>query len=138
LAALIASVVGHVMGDPDRAALAARDPLAGGVLALAEGAMLLSATDDECLERSFPLYDALYARLIAQLEIERHVPQPAASVLAQTLQIAHGVDRLRQSGQPFSHESFADALRANPEPRGVPAGNGRSAASMQSQGGNGS
>ncbi len=113
LAALVASVVDHVMKDRDRTCVVSRDPLVGGVLAVAEGAMLLSATDGECLKRSIPLYDALYARLTAQLEIERRAPSPPAAVLEQTLKVARAADALRRSRTQFSSGSFADALRAD-------------------------
>ena len=110
LGALVAGVVAHVMHDRDYCGLAPRHPLAGGVLAVAEGTMLLSADDGACLARSLPIYDALYARLTAQREIERHSPSPPASVLEQTLQVARATDRLRQARTHFSGAAFAAAL----------------------------
>ena len=71
---IIVGAVDHVLQDELRTQLEARDPLVGGVLAIAEGTMLISTTDNECLAKSLPIYEALYARLKAQLEIERVVP----------------------------------------------------------------
>jgi hypothetical protein len=112
LGRVVADVVDHVMHDRERSALAARGPLVGGVLALAEGVMVLSATDRECLERSLLLYDALYARLQAQIAIERLMPSPPASVLQQTAQLANATGALRKAPSIYSSEGFVNALRA--------------------------
>jgi hypothetical protein len=100
---VVAEIVGHVMYDSK--------PQAGSILAVGEGTMLLSATDGECLERSLPLYDALYARLQAQIAIEHILPSPPASVLHQTVQLSDATSVLRKSRSRFSSDAFAKALR---------------------------
>jgi len=109
---IASAIVGHVTEDPTRDSLATRDPHVTGVLAIAEGIMLLSATDDECLMRSLPLYDALHARLRAAIELERLVPSPPASIFEQTVQFAKATGALRNSNVPFTGDAFAKALRA--------------------------
>jgi hypothetical protein len=111
LRAIVADVVDHVMHDQDRAGLAARDPHAGGLLALAEGIMLVSASDAECLARSLPLYDALYARLQAQIVLDGLEASPGASVLAQTTVLSDAARTLRAAKSGFSDELLAGALR---------------------------
>jgi hypothetical protein len=111
LGKIVADVVDHVMHDQDRAGLVQREPLTAGVLALAEGNMLLGATDGECLQRSLPLYDALYARLQAQIAIEHGSLSPPASVLEQTIKFSMATSLLRKAAESFSSQSFANALR---------------------------
>ncbi len=54
--------------------------MAVGILAVSEGMMLRCATDDEILERSFPLYDALYANFKAHATLaERGLTPPKAT-----------------------------------------------------------
>jgi hypothetical protein len=109
---IVADVVTHVVEDRDHSSPAARDPRAAGVLAAAEGIMLLSATDEECLARSMLIYDGLYARIQAQLAIEGVAPAREATVLEQTMRLAHATALLRQQGASFSSDSFERALRA--------------------------
>jgi hypothetical protein len=110
LAKIVADVVDHVMHDRDRTGFASRGIFAGGMLALAEGTLLLSTTDEECLERSLPLYDAIYARLQAQIALDQVAPSPPASVLDQTLQLSRAAEVLRGARAPFSGDAFAAAL----------------------------
>lgn len=109
---IVADVVGHVLKDPDRFGLEGRDPRAAGLLALAEGVMLVSANDHECLARSSPVYDALYARVQAQLVTARIAPAAGATVLEQTLKFARATALLRKESASFSSEAFERALRA--------------------------
>ena len=111
-AKIVAEVVDHVVHDRTRSDVTARDPHTAGVLALAEGTMLLSATDGECLERSLPLYDALYARLQAQNAIEALAPSPPATVFEQSLQIASATNELRRMQSDFTSLTFVQALSA--------------------------
>lgn len=106
LEGLVAAGVHHVLHDADSAALGARDPLTGGVLAMAEGAMLLSADDDECLARNFPLYDALWARL----RVETALQAAGGSVMERTLAFARAAAGLRASGSALTPEAFEAAL----------------------------
>jgi hypothetical protein len=106
---VVTEVVSHVMHDRDRGA--SRGQYAAGVLAVAEGTMLLSATDAECLKRSLPVYDALYVRLQAQIAMDCVVPSPPASVLEQTLQLSRATSVLRKDQANFSSDAFAEALR---------------------------
>jgi hypothetical protein len=105
---LIAAGVAHVLQDQDPAAIGRRDPLTGGVLAVAEGLMLLSADDASCLQRSFGLYDALHARLQAEPLVG--AARPGAPVLVRTLAFARGVAALRQAGARFAPDAFRAAL----------------------------
>jgi hypothetical protein len=73
--------------------------------------MLLSSTDGECLTLSLPLYDALYARLQAQIAIERYASSPPASVLDQTMQLSRATSVLREAQVGFSEDAFTWALR---------------------------
>jgi hypothetical protein len=108
---IVADAVDHVMHDVDRAGLAARDPHVAGVLAVAEGIMLLSASDDECLARSLPLYDALYARLQAGIAIARR-PSQSASVLEHAMRLSDAAAILRATKSEFSGDALARALQA--------------------------
>jgi hypothetical protein len=110
--AIVADAVDHVMHDAHHAALAARDPHVGGVLAVAEGIMLLSASDDECLARSLPLYDALYARLQAGIAMARQ-PLQSASVLEQAMRLSDAAAILRATKSEFSSETLIHALQAD-------------------------
>ena len=112
LAAVIADVVDHVMQDAGPAALVRRGPLVGGALAVAEGLMLLSTTDAECLDRSLPFYDALFARLQAQVVIDEQMRPDQNSPLAQTLEISRATRELRRRGEGFSAHVLGEALRS--------------------------
>jgi hypothetical protein len=117
LGRIVADVVDHVMNDRDGTGLGSREPHVGGVLALVEGIMLLSATDSECLERSLPFYDALYARSQAQIVIERlAAPSQSASVLERTVQISNATGVLRKSRCSFSSDAFVSALGCGSAP----------------------
>jgi len=107
---VVAAVVEHVMQDPDRSALATRNPHVAGLLAVAEGMMLLSATDMECLTCSLPVYDALYARLQAQIAVEQSRGCESTTVLEETLRFSRAVSAIRASQHPFSLERFGNAL----------------------------
>jgi len=109
LGRIVADVVDHVMKDRGRVGLALRDPHVGGALAIAEGTMLLAATDTDCLQLSLPLYDALYARLQAQIALEGLAKSPG-SVLEETVQISNATRVLRESRWNFSSDAFAKAL----------------------------
>jgi hypothetical protein len=108
--------VNHVMHDASRSGISKREPLAGGALAFTEGIFLLSATDEECLERCLPLYDALYARLLAQVALDQSVHLSRESVLTQTVTLANATRELRRRQLSFSEVAFAEALKV-----GVPA-----------------
>jgi hypothetical protein len=108
---IVADTVAHVMQDRSRAQVATRDPHVSGVLTLAEGTMLLSATDHECLARCLPMYDAIYARLQAQIELEAaRLDNRCASVLDETTMIAEAVRQLRKSKAAYTAQRFAAAL----------------------------
>lgn len=109
---IVSGVVAHVMQDANVDGLQSRDARIAGLLTLAEGIMLVSATDDDCLERSLPLYDALYARIQAHGVMARVATAASStSVLQQTLQFAHATAALRAVRAPFSPDAFARALR---------------------------
>jgi hypothetical protein len=112
LAQVVADVVSHVMQDSHRAQLAQRHEWTGGVLGVAEGIMLLSADDTECLDRSLPIYDALYARLQAEAEIQRASPNSTQKVLEKTVRFAQGVRDLRKREEEFSPAAFKASLGA--------------------------
>ena len=107
---IITEGVNHVLRDASRSDASKREPLAGGALAFTEGMFLLSVTDEECLQRCLPLYDALYARLLAQVVLDQHAPLSAEPVLTQTVSLANATRELRQRQQGFSEAAFADAL----------------------------
>jgi len=105
-----ADAVAHVMQDGERRSASRRNALASGLLAVAEGMMLLSASDAECLNQSIPVYDAFYARLQAQQEIDRRAPSPPATVLEQTLLFSRGARDLRAAGTRYNPAAFAKVL----------------------------
>ena len=111
LSKIIADAVNHVMHDASRSGMSKREPLAGGALAFTEGIFLLSATDEECLERCLPLYDALYARLVAQVALDQSAHLSRESVLTQTVSLANATGELRRRKLNFSEVTFADALK---------------------------
>jgi hypothetical protein len=111
LSKIIADAVNHVMHDASRSGMSKREPLAGGALAFTEGIFLLSATDEECLERCLPLYDALYARLVAQVALDQSAHLSRESVLTQTVSLANATRELRRRTLDFSEVAFADALK---------------------------
>jgi hypothetical protein len=108
--AIVADIVGHVMHDPHRDGLAHRVPEAGGLLAIAEGIMLLSVGDGECLERSLLIYDALYARLQARIAMARTLSPKSASMLQEAMRLSGAVGAMRRAQCHFSAAAFADAL----------------------------
>lgn len=94
MAEVVEAVVGYVMqGVPARETFE-HAPLALGVLCVAEGLMLLTATDDECLKQSMPLYDALYARI----QVEQAMTQNAGRELSR-LEAAVGVIRVVENAR---------------------------------------
>jgi hypothetical protein len=111
LSNIIADAVNHVMHDASPSGMSKREPLAGGALAFTEGIFLLSATDQECLERCLPLYDALYARLVAQVALDQNAQLSRESVLTQTVSLANATGELRRRKLDFSEVAFADALK---------------------------
>ncbi len=100
MARIVSDTVAHVMHDADRAALARRDPHVLGFLAVTEGVMLHARSDEACLSRSLPLFDALYLRLQAQGALSG-TPLEEARVLTA------GVAALRAEAAPFSEAAFA-------------------------------
>ena len=110
LGEIVAEVVAHVMRDRERSGTTEREQHVGGILAIAEGIMLLSSTDAECLNLSLPLYDALYTRLHAQIVLDALLPSPPATVLEQTMLFAKGTRVLRQSNCVFSSDTFTKAV----------------------------
>jgi hypothetical protein len=108
---IISQGVNHVMHDASRSGISKREPLASGALAFTEGIFLLSATDEECLERCLPLYDALYARLLAQAALDQSAHLSRESVLTQTVTLANATRELRRRQLSFSEVAFADALK---------------------------
>lgn len=111
LSRIIAGGVNHVMHDASRSDISKRESLAGGALALTEGIFLLSANDEECLDRCVPLYDALYARLLAQVALDQNASLTYVSVFTQTLSIANVTRELRQQRLTFSEAAFANVLK---------------------------
>jgi hypothetical protein len=110
LSKIIADAVDHVMHDASPSGLSEREPLAGGALALIEGIFLLSPTDEVCLERCLPLYDALYARLEAQVALDQSPHVSHESVLTQTVSLANATRELRRRQLNFSAVAFSEAL----------------------------
>lgn len=106
MARIVSDTVKHVMHDPDRAALGWRDPHVLGVLAVTEGVMLDSASDEECLTRSMPLFDALHARMQAHPALARDHATP----LEETRSLVARVALLRANNDPFSAEALAAAM----------------------------
>jgi hypothetical protein len=105
---IIADGVDHFIHDADAGGLSHRDRLLPGLAALAEGAMLLSVDDYEGLERGSVVFDALYARLVAEAVFE------AAGVderpMARALRLVHATGGLRAGKEAFSAVAFAKAL----------------------------
>ena len=100
---LVAAGVRSVM-EPNAPAT---DQRAFGVLAIAEGMLLRAASDAECLQRSLPLYDALFTRLYAQVALDGEgSPDP----LACTLRLASAASRLRRTPGRFDLERLRAAL----------------------------
>jgi hypothetical protein len=111
LSEIISDGVKHVMHDASRSSISKREPLAGGALAITEGIFLLSTTDDQCLERCLLLYDALYARLLAQAVLDESAHLSRESVLTQTVSLANATGELRQRQLDFSEATFERALK---------------------------
>lgn len=107
MARIVSDTVKHVMHDPDRAALGSRDPHVLGFLAVTEGMMLDSCSDEECLTRSLPLFDALHARMQAQPALARDGGTP----LDETRALVTSVAALRANDAPFSVETSAPAVQ---------------------------
>lgn len=114
LSGIISDGVHHVMQDASRADESNRSPLAAGVLAFTEGVFVTSTSDQECLQRCLPLYDALYARLLAQSALDQNVSLASQSVLEQTVAVASATRVLRERGSSFTQVAFAQALTAAP------------------------
>jgi len=109
---VVTAVVEHVMQDPDRSTLGTRNAHAAGLLAVAEGIMLLSSTDTECLARSLPVYDAFYARLQAQTAFAQAPRRPeSTTVLKDTVRFSKAVRELRAAQCAYSIERFRSVLR---------------------------
>lgn len=86
--------------------------LAAGVQALSEGVLLLSRSDSEQLERSFPLFDALYATLQMELLMrargeERPQGGLSAGMWRTVFSMALGIF-LRRKGRTFSSARATD------------------------------
>jgi hypothetical protein len=111
LSEIISEGVKHVMHDASRSSISKREPLAGGALAITEGIFLLSATDEQCLERCLLLYDALYTRLLAQAVLDESAHLSRESVLTQTVSLANATGELRQRQLDFSEATFEHALK---------------------------
>jgi hypothetical protein len=105
---IIADGVGHFIHDADASGLSHRDRLLPGLVALTEGAMLLSGDDYEGLERVSIVFDALYARLVAGAALE------AAGVderpMDRALRLVHASGRLRATKEAFSAVAFGKVL----------------------------
>jgi hypothetical protein len=115
LSALISDGVRHIMQDASRADAAQRSPIAAGALAITEGILLTSSSDQECLERCLSLYDALHARLLGQVVLDHNPNLAAQSILQQTLALASATRALREKGLSFSEAAFVQTLSAAPE-----------------------
>jgi hypothetical protein len=94
LAAIVTNVVHHVMDDRGSQE-AVFNSVALGLLAVTEGIMLISTSDEETLRRCTTLYDALYARIQAQSCIDALMSRPPATVLEQTEVLAKAAERQR-------------------------------------------
>ena len=105
--AVVNALVDHVMHDP----AGQSTPAATGLLGVVEGVMVRSGSDAECLERSLPLYDALFAGIAARQAAEAVTSE--GTVLASTIRFAKAVASLRQDGAAFSPERFGAALNGS-------------------------
>ena len=101
----------YVMQDALRSDTLKRLPITAGILAITEGIVLTSASDQECLERCLPVYEALYARLQAQVVMDQDAEISAQSVLKQTVGLAIAARTLRRQRLAFSERTFAQALK---------------------------
>ena len=101
---VVNALVNHVMHDP----AGQSTPATMGLLGVVEGVMVRSGSDAECLERSLPLYDALFAGIAARQAAEAATSE--GTVLASTVRLAKVVAFLRQNGAVFSPERFGAAL----------------------------
>jgi hypothetical protein len=110
MSSIIADTVSHVMNDAARSDLAKREPYVGGILAITEGALLLSASDEECLERCLPVYDAFLARLQAQIAVDQGDPAPP-TVLSQTVLLSNAAREMRNRQACFSPTLFTGLLK---------------------------
>ena len=117
LSGIISDGVQHVMLDALRSDASNRSPLAAGALAFTEGVFVTSTSDQECLQRCLPLYDALYARLLAQSALDQNVSFASQSVLKQTLAVASAIRELREQQSSFTQSAFAKALTAASAPK---------------------
>jgi hypothetical protein len=111
LSTIVSHVVEHVLCDHDRVALAGRDPHVAGVLGLAEGIMVMSSTDAECLRQSLPIYDALYARLQVQIALDQLTHSQPVSILARAVEISNLTRELRRLGRGCSTETLLTVLQ---------------------------
>ena len=100
--------VEYIVHDASADGLRVRDPLIGGFLALAEGVMLLSADDHECLSRSMDIYDCFFARLCVDVAFAAGAPYK--SVLDETLALVNAIRAMRRDGVRFSSEEFSARL----------------------------
>jgi hypothetical protein len=105
---VIADGVGHFIHDADAGGLIHRDRLLPGLIALAEGVMLLSGDDYEGLDRVSVVFDAVYARLVAEAALE------AAGVdgrpMARALRLVQATGGLRARKEAFSAVALATVL----------------------------
>lgn len=108
LGRLLKEGVEHIVHDGSANDLRSRDPLTGGFLAIAEGVMLQSADDDECLARSMDIYDCLLARLRVHAGFAARPRYK--SVLDETLALVNTARALRREGVPFSVAGFSERL----------------------------
>ncbi len=101
---VVNSLVNHVMHD-----LASQStPATTGLLGVVEGIMVRSGSDAECLERSLPLYDALFDGIAARRAAEATTSE--GTVLASTIRLAKAAGALRRDGFAFSLDRFNAAL----------------------------
>ena len=114
MAKIVFDTVRHVMDDPSRGDLGARDPHLLGFLAVTEGIMLTSGSDAACLHASLPVFDALYARLQAQAVLDELTEARPISPYTETVKLVTATARLRARGQDLSPETFRVALQGDP------------------------
>jgi hypothetical protein len=80
---VIKAGVDHVLHGYRPSAEDSIGQIAVGLLAISEGMMLTNVTDEQILEASYPVYDALYANFKAHALVKERglaMPQPTAGV----------------------------------------------------------
>jgi hypothetical protein len=80
---IVTAAVGYVQRGLEPADLYGR--IALGVLAAAEGILLLSTSDQDTIERSTTLYDGIYARMQADALLKSRQEQKPANAMSQGL-----------------------------------------------------